>query len=119
MAEAQKPLFLAHDNKDDRSESHRQLEKLDNVERLAWLTWCCRRCQLPAMVPPDHAGSAMEVWFDFWNLTNDYRLDPELPMRILERMARLPRKQRRQELHQLLVTGPAAAPVPKLAWNPW
>ena len=107
-----KPLILQHDNVDDRSEIHRLLTQLGKLERLAWLHWCCLQCVLPNSLlhpglPPHHSGRPLEVFFDFWSLVNDYHLDPQKPLEILERLVRLPK--RRPLLRRLWAGKPFSA----------
>jgi len=112
-----KPLYVANNNKDDMMEIRRQLHMLARDECAGWLVWCGRQCKPVAMVVNDNrAGMPNATFADFWNMVNDYKLDPEVPLQVLERLAKLQPKVRRQELHQLL-SGQAPVPVPVLAWG--
>jgi hypothetical protein len=77
-----KPLWTAVDNRDDRKEVYYLLTRLPPRLRIRWLKWCCLQCVLPgsnkhATVSPDSTGeNTMEVFFDFWSLTNEWKLPP-------------------------------------------
>jgi hypothetical protein len=78
-----KPPILQLDTLDDRREVHQLLERLPPARRLQWLQWCCDRVTGPhgdkIKVAPHSTGGAMEVFLDFWQLVNNYDLDP-VPM---------------------------------------
>ena len=81
-----KPLYMAHDNLDDRREVHRLLTRLPPILRLRWLKWCCARCTLPNSNKHPVIGlgttgaNGMEIFYDFWQLANQYNLDPRVGM---------------------------------------
>lgn len=79
-----KQLWKPYDTRDDRKEIAYLLEKIPPTLRVRWLRWCCTKCTLPnsavrPCVPPYSTGeNAMECYFDFWSLVNQYRLKPEI-----------------------------------------
>jgi hypothetical protein len=84
-----KPLWTKVDTRDDRREVHGLLVRLPPRLRISWLKWCCTKCALPnsdkrAVVLPTTTGqNAMEIYFDFWSLCNEYRLDPMVGLNAL------------------------------------
>lgn len=88
MSSAAKPLWGNYDNRMDRLEVHGLLQRIPPALRVRWLRWCCTKCFLPgsthqpvvtlhpsAVVRQD-GENPMEVYFDFWALVNQYRLNP-------------------------------------------
>jgi hypothetical protein len=69
------------------------LARLRPSIRMAWLCWACResvRCgsKIEPGVSPHSSGLAMEVYFDFWLLVANYRLDPEKALACLVDVAK-------------------------------
>lgn len=104
---AYRPRILDHDNKDDRLEVYHLLSKLPPPKRLAWLDWaCCRATLGTSQVRPvvqqktrrlaaqarwDSAADArltLEIFFDLWMLSINYRVDFEALLKGLERQVR-------------------------------
>lgn len=89
-----KPLYAKFDNRDDRGECHRLLERIPPKLRIRWLKWCCERTKLKggtlgAKVLPGTTGeNSMEVYFDFWSLTNEYQFDPLVGLNALVEIVR-------------------------------
>lgn len=89
-----KPLWSARDNLDDRREIAYLLTRIPPVLRVRWLKWCCEKCWFPnSRVHPTvgHGTTgepAMAIYFDFWNLTNEYRLDPLVGLNALIEIVR-------------------------------
>ena len=102
-----RPGILDHDNLDDRREVYHLLSKLPPLERVAWLDWCCRNATLPKTnIRPVVAAKTrelarqarwdtaaderltLEVFFDLWQMSINYRVDFAALLTGLERCAR-------------------------------
>lgn len=102
-----KPGILIHDNLDDRREIYHLLARLPPKRRLGWLEWACRNATLgESKVRPVVAAKTrqladqarwdssantrltMEVFFDLWMLSVNYRMDFESLLRRLEAVVR-------------------------------
>lgn len=90
-----KPAHFQFDNLDDRSEIHRMLQLLHPVKGVQWLEMMCKRCKVgpKGEYPrprknmwdkareaalkgnPYHFRLATEIYFDLWDLANQYGLD--------------------------------------------
>lgn len=106
---AYKPGILQYDTLDDRREVYHLLSKLPPAQRVGWLDWACRQATLGASgVRPivqqktrqlahqarwDSAADrrlTLEVYFDLWMMSLNYRVDFDVLLRLLERSARRP-----------------------------
>ena len=97
-----KSALLVYDNLDDRTEVNTMLASLSPADRMAFLDWCCRTCgkvrpavrkmrdRIDGAYRSDRDDDALtrEIFYDFWMLTAQWRLDAAYATVALERFAR-------------------------------
>lgn len=86
------PQTLVFDTLDDRRESFRLLETLDDRQRLTFLRYCAKHVGqwkiAPKVVSRNGVYNAADAWYDFWALCGTWQLDAAWGLRELEAFVR-------------------------------